>query len=416
MHQESIHIDNPLASEIEELPDGGLLSPQGFTAGGLHAGIKKRKLDLAWLYSQVPAAAAGVYTQNAFKAAPLVVNEASIAVEGSLQGVLVNSGVANACTGKQGLEDAYAMRRLLAQRFGMAEHLGAVLSTGVIGEFLPMDRLSAGIAKIQAFESLRDGQSFEEAIMTTDTVRKRYAVSMSIEGTRVFIGGAAKGSGMIHPNMATMLAFVTTDAAVEPSSLQAALRSAAQDTFNMVAVDGDTSTNDMVLAMANGMAGAAVLSTEHPEWEKFCAGLQIVCGQLAKQIARDGEGATKLIEVWVKGAPSEVDAKKAAKAVILSSLVKSAIFGTDANWGRIVCAVGYSGASVDPDQVDIYLGDLQMMENGMPLKFDEDAAKAYLQESEIRITIDLKVGGAQAVAWGCDLTYDYVRINADYRS
>lgn len=416
MHQESIYIDNPLASEIKELPDGGLLSAKGFTAGGLHAGIKKRRLDLAWLYSQVPAAAAGVYTQNAFKAAPLVVNEASIDVEGRLQGVLVNSGVANACTGKQGLADAYEMRRLLAERFGMAEHLGAVLSTGVIGEFLPMDKLSGAVAEIDDFASAQDVQSFEEAIMTTDTIRKHYAVSMDIEGTRIAIGGAAKGSGMIHPNMATMLAFVTTDAKVEPASLQTALRSVTQDTFNMVAVDGDTSTNDMVLALANGAAEGPLLSTQHPEWQKFCTGLQIVCGQLAKQIARDGEGATKLIEVLVKGAPSEADAKKAAKTVILSSLVKSAVFGTDANWGRIVCAVGYSGASFDPDQVDIYLGGLQMMQGGMPVGFDEAAAKAYLEESDIRIVIDLRVGEAQAVAWGCDLTYEYVRINADYRS
>ncbi len=399
-----------------KIVEGGITSAKGFHASGLYCGIKKKRLDLAWCYSEVPANAAGVYTMNQFQAAPLVVTKASIAVEQKLQAILVNSGVANACTGEQGLRDAYAMRQLLAGHFQIKDEYVAVTSTGVIGDLLPMDKITQGIAQITDWQTCTEPHLFEQAIMTTDLVSKRVAVETIIDGKVITIGGAAKGSGMIKPNMATMLGFVTTDAAVDPHSLQAALRQVTDESFNMIAVDGDTSTNDMVLVLANGMAGNDLLTAEHPEWSKFLAALHHVCQELAKKIARDGEGATKLIEVQVSGARNVEVARGIGKTIIMSSLVKTAMFGKDPNWGRIVCAIGYSGQEMDPNKVEVSLGPINVFKKGVPTHFDEAQAVKYLEEEHIQIFVELGLGETQAVAWGCDLTYDYVRINAAYRT
>ncbi|MFC4402667.1 bifunctional ornithine acetyltransferase/N-acetylglutamate synthase [Gracilibacillus xinjiangensis] len=394
---------------------GNIGSAKGFKAGGLHCGIRKQKIDFGWFYSEVPAHAAGVYTTNAFQAAPLKVTQESIATEGKLQAVVVNSGIANACTGKQGLVDAYDMRKSFAEAVGVQEHLAAVASTGLIGELLPMDRIHKGISQINDTEH-QGAEKFETAILTTDTHAKGIAIELEIDGESVVIGGAAKGSGMIHPNMATMLGFVTTDANIESSELSAALKSITNKSFNMITVDGDTSTNDMVLVLANGKAGNDKLSAKHEDWDKFYQGLKFVCEYLAKEIARDGEGASKLVEVTVDGSFSDESAAAIAKSIISSNLVKTAIHGADANWGRIITAIGYSGQSLDPDKVSIYLGDILVVENGVPHKFDEDEAKQYLLQDEVAIIAKLGDGNGKATAWGCDLSYEYVRINASYRT
>ncbi|SER28092.1 glutamate N-acetyltransferase [Gracilibacillus ureilyticus] len=397
------------------IENGNIATAKGFKAGGLHCGIRKQKIDFGWFYSEVPANAAGVYTTNVFQAAPLKVTQESIGKENKLQAVVVNSGIANACTGKQGLEDAYDMRKLFAEAVGVEEHLAAVASTGLIGELLPMERIHKGISQINNTEH-HGADKFETAILTTDTHEKGIAIELEIDGEKVVIGGAAKGSGMIHPNMATMLGFVTTDAAIEGSELSAALKSITNKSFNMITVDGDTSTNDMVLVLANGKAGNSTLSEKHKDWEKFYQGLKFVCEYLAKEIARDGEGASKLVEVCVEGSFSDESAAAIAKSIISSNLVKTAIHGADANWGRIITAIGYSGQSLDPDKVSIFLGDILVVENGVPHKFDEDEAKQYLLQDEVKITAKLGDGNGKATAWGCDLSYEYVRINASYRT
>lgn len=396
------------------LDNGGVTSPKGFRANGLHCGIRKSRLDLGWLYSEVPAEACGVFTTNAFQAPPLKVTQESLKKENKLQGILVNSGNANACTGEEGLKNAYDTRAGLSKQIGIPEHYISVVSTGVIGQQLPMEKLTKGIEGIQITDN--DGEAFEKAILTTDTVTKHVAVQIEIDGTHVTIGGAAKGSGMIHPNMATMLGFVTTDADVVQEDLHAALKEITDSTFNMITVDGDTSTNDMVLVLANGMANNSTLSKNHPEWETFKNGLAVVCEALAKKIARDGEGATKLIEVQVTGAEEEASAKAIAKTIVGSSLVKTAVYGTDANWGRIICAVGYSGKPIDPDKIKVSIGPVQVVEKGIPLDFDEETAKDYLLNDTVQIFVDLGQGTEKAIAWGCDLTYDYVKINAMYRT
>ncbi|CAH0117990.1 Arginine biosynthesis bifunctional protein ArgJ [Paenibacillus sp. CECT 9249] len=409
---------------VEELPytivpDGSVTTPAGFRAGGLHCGLKKTtRFDLGAIVCEVPATAAAVYTTNVFQAAPLQVTRDSISQEGKLQAVLVNSGNANACTGKQGEEDAYRMRSTLAQRLGIAEHYVAVASTGVIGELLKMDRVLKGVESLPA--KLTDQNSgaddFCQAILTTDLVKKECCVQVRVDGKIVTIAGAAKGSGMIHPNMATMLAFMTTDAEIERESLQRLLGQTTDVTFNMITVDGDTSTNDMLVAMASGLAGNNKLHEGHPDWPAFAAAFRRVCEHLAQAIARDGEGATKLIEVNVAGAATEEGARAIAKTVIGSSLVKSAVFGADANWGRIIAAVGRSGVPVDPETVDIRIGDIVMLEQSRPIPFDEEAALEYLKGQTVVIHVDLHMGQGEATAWGCDLTYDYVRINAAYRT
>lgn len=397
------------------LKEGSVTSPKGFKAGGMHCGIKRQRLDLGYIFSETPAVTAGVYTTNRFQAPPLLVTQESIQTEGKTQAIIVNSGIANSCTGDEGLENAYTMRNRFANKLGIKEHYVAVTSTGVIGVQLPMEKIEDGIQKIvdPSHESV---ENFEQAILTTDTVKKNIAVQMEIDGKTVTIGGAAKGSGMIHPNMATMLGFVTTDAQIDQDSLSKALKQITNKTFNMITVDGDTSTNDMVLVMANGQSQASSLSPQHPDWDIFLNGLTFVCETLAKKIARDGEGATKLIEVKVRGGVSTEDAQKVAKAVISSNLVKTAIYGADANWGRIICAVGYSDVEILPKNISVYLGPIKVVEKGLPYTFDEEKAKEYLEQEDVLIDVDLGMGENEGIAWGCDLTYDYVKINASYRT
>lgn len=396
------------------LADGHVTSPKGFKAGGLHCGLKRKRPDLGWIFSEVPGAAAGVYTTNLFQAAPLLVTKESIAQKHQLQSIVINSGNANACTGEEGMANAYEMRKLTAEQFGIPEHLTAVASTGVIGEQLPMDTLTQGLKQMSLNDV--DVDLFEKAILTTDTCVKHIAVQVVIDQKVVTIGGAAKGSGMIHPNMATMLSFITTDTLVEQEDLLAALKQVTNKTFNMITVDGDTSTNDMVLTLANGLAGNKVLNKNHEQWAIFIDAFQYVSETLAKMIARDGEGATKLIEVEVSGAETNEAAQVISKSVVGSNLVKTAVFGTDPNWGRIICAAGYSGTPIDTTNINVKLGTILVVHNGLPVSFSEIEAKKYLSQDVIHISIQLGDGDGQATAWGCDLTYDYVKINASYRT
>jgi len=407
------------AAPFRVVADGSIATPKGFKAGGLHCGLKKStRHDLGAIVCEVPASAAGVYTTNLFQAAPLKVTRESIGSGGLLQAVIVNSGNANACTGKQGEADAYEMRSRFAESIGVAADQVAVASTGVIGELLKMDKVRSGIDALPARldGGIAGAEGFCQAILTTDLVQKMVCVELELDGKRVSVAGAAKGSGMIHPNMATMLGFVTTDAAIGSESLQALLRQATDLTFNMITVDGDTSTNDMLVAMASGLAGNEELTPEHEGWTAFAAAVRYVCEVLAKAIARDGEGATKLVEVQVRGAESDAAAQAIAKTIIGSSLVKSAMFGADANWGRIIAAIGRAGQPVNVDTVDIRLGHILTLEQSRPVVFDEADALEYLKGDTIELIVDLHMSGGKATAWGCDLTYDYVRINAAYRT
>ncbi|OPX88813.1 MAG: Arginine biosynthesis bifunctional protein ArgJ [Pelotomaculum sp. PtaB.Bin104] len=395
---------------------GGVTAATGFQAGAAEAEIKyKLKKDIALIYSTVPAAAAGVFTTNRVKAAPLLVTMPRVA-GGRAQAIVVNSGNANACNGDEGVQDAVTMAAAAAAALEVPEELVLVASTGVIGQKMPMDRVLAGILKAAGRISPVGGAQAAEAIMTTDTFTKEAARQIEVNGKVVTIGGMAKGAGMIHPNMATMLCFITTDAAIAAADLDKALRHAADQSFNMITIDRDTSTNDMVVVLANGLAGNTEITSEEPAFITFQEALTGVCTSLAVAIARDGEGATRLIQVEVRHAPTIADARLAARAVAGSNLVKAAIFGRDANWGRIICAAGYSGANFDPGLVDIFLGDEQVTKNGCSLEFSEERALEFLNGDSVSITLDLKSGEAGAVAWGCDLTYDYVRINGDYRT
>ena len=405
---------NDMQDKIKEVA-GGITAARGYLAAGIRSGCKNGKRDLALLYSRKPAAVAGVFTQNKVKAHPLLLTRERVA-KGIARAVVINSGNANACNGSGGMEDARKMTAEVSRLMGMEEESVVVASTGVIGQPMPMDKIISGIEVAVSELNAGGGADAAEAIMTTDTVIKETAVALEMGGVRVTIGGMAKGSGMIHPNMATMLGFITTDAVVSPEALKAALGYAVERSFNMITVDGDTSTNDMVLVMANGAAGGPELSTDSKEFIVFQKALLEVCTRLAKMVARDGEGATKLLEVKVSNAGTEEDARLAAKAVASSSLVKSAVFGRDANWGRILCAVGYSGAHFDPQQVDIFIGAEQVAKAGGALNFSEENALQILSAGEVVIAVDLKTGRFGATAWGCDLTYDYVKINADYRS
>jgi glutamate N-acetyltransferase / amino-acid N-acetyltransferase len=402
--------------DIQHIAEGTIVTPKGFKTAGVHAGLRYTKKDLGVVVCDVPASCAAVYTQSHFQAAPLKVTQQSIAVEQKLQAVIVNSACANACTGEQGLKDAYEMRKLCAEQFGIAPHLVAVASTGVIGEFLPMDKIRTGIKQLRPSNLTEDAIAFQTAILTTDTVMKKTCYQTVIDGKEVTIGGAAKGSGMIHPNMATMLAFITTDANISSDSLQAALRSITDVSFNQITVDGETSTNDMVIVLASGLAENKELTPNHPEWPKFYEALKKTCEDLAKQIAKDGEGATKLIEVRVTGAANDEEAKEVAKKIVGSNLVKTAVYGADANWGRIIGAIGHSDAAVDPNNVDVSIGEIVMLKASQPQAFSEEAATAYLQNEEIVIEVNLHIGDGRGTAWGCDLTYDYVKINASYRT
>jgi glutamate N-acetyltransferase/amino-acid N-acetyltransferase len=395
---------------------GGVTAPQGFLAAGVAAGIRKKgKKDVAVVYSEVPAKTVAVYTINKFKAAPLKVTEENL-VNGQAQAIVINSGVANACMGQEGMESALKTAEITAGLLGIKSDDVVVASTGLIGAPLPMDKLETGIKEAVAGLVKTGGTTAAEAIMTTDLVKKEIAVELELGGKIVTIGAMAKGSGMIHPNMATMLGFITTDAAIEVHCLKKILKETVNCSFNMISVDGDTSTNDMVVLMANGKAQNPLITLDSEYYEIFQSAIMEICITLAKMIAQDGEGATKLIEVKVNSALTLEDARKAALAICSSSLVKSAIFGEDANWGRIITALGYSGAEVNPDLVDVYLGDLLMAKKGTGLSFDENKAKEILSKQEITITVDLNLGSYTAKAWGCDLSYEYVRINAEYRS
>ncbi|WLR53862.1 bifunctional ornithine acetyltransferase/N-acetylglutamate synthase [Mesobacillus subterraneus] len=401
---------------IKSVPDGSILTPKGFQCGGVHAGLRYTKLDLGMIVSEIPASCAAVYTTSHFQAAPLVVTQQSIAKENVLRAIVVNSACANACTGEQGYQDALKMRSLAAAKMGIPEHQVAVASTGVIGEFMQMEKIESGIENLVIGKSADNAEYFQTAILTTDTVMKSCCYSARIDGITVSIGGAAKGSGMIHPNMATMLGFLTTDANISSEHLTAALKDVTNITFNQITVDGDTSTNDMVLVMANGAAGNQPLDPNHPEWGIFVDLLKESSASLAKQIAKDGEGATKLIEISVSGAMSEEEARVVGKQIAGSNLVKTAVYGADANWGRIIGAIGQSGASINPNTVDISLGEITMLKNSTPVAFDEDHAREYLMNDKVEIFVDLHLGEGKGMAWGCDLSYDYVKINASYRT
>ncbi len=401
---------------MQILENGSVTSPRGFTAAAVAAEIKYTgRTDLAVVYSTVPAQAAAVYTLNKFKAAPLQVTEQNIS-NGVAQAIVVNSGIANAGMGAEGMRLAREMSDCAAEALHIAKDDVVIASTGVIGMPLPMDRVKNGIQKVSQALYADGGHDAARAIMTTDTVCKEMAVQLRIDGKLVTIGAMAKGSGMIHPNMATMLGFITTDVNIDNKALQAAFKANIDDSFNMVSVDGDTSTNDMVVILANGQAGNAVLTEESPEFPAFKQALRDICIEMAQKIAGDGEGATKLVECTVTGAATKEDARLAAKAIIASSLVKTAIYGNDANWGRIACAAGYSGAQFDPDKVNIFIGDVQVAQNGMGLAFDEAKATETLKQKKVNILVKFNIGTEEATAWGCDLTYDYVSINADYRS
>jgi glutamate N-acetyltransferase/amino-acid N-acetyltransferase len=393
-----------------------ITSPKGFISTGIHSGMKKRKLDLGAIICSVPATAAAVYTTNAFQAAPLLVTQENIGVEGKLRAIVVNSGNANACTGERGISDAKDTVRLTAELLKIPIHQVGVASTGVIGQYLPMEKLLTGLKQVISNANKTGGSSFAQSILTTDTSTKEVQVTMNIDGKKITIAGVAKGSGMIHPNMATMLSFITTDAVIHPHHLQTLLWQTTDKTFNMITVDGDCSTNDTVMVMASGLAENASLHPNHPDWVAFQAGFTFVCQELAKLIARDGEGATRLIEVHVNGANSTEMARKVAKAIVGSNLVKSAVFGADANWGRILCAAGYGEPLLRTDHIKIKLGPILVVDRGQPIDFDETSAKEVLKQETVDIFVDLHQGDQEATAWGCDLTYDYVKINASYRT
>lgn len=393
--------------------EGNVASPLGFSADGLHAGFKKRKLDFGWIVSEVPASVAGVYTTNKVIAAPLIVTRQSVKKAQKMKAIVVNSGIANSCTGVQGMEDAYTIQKWTAEKLGVEPDLVGVASTGVIGDLLPMDTLKTGLSKLVVNGNSDD---FSKAILTTDTMVKTVAVTEKFGRDEVTMAGVAKGSGMIHPNMATMLAFITCDANISSETLQLALSQNVETTFNQITVDGDTSTNDMVLVMSNGCTLNEEILPNTPEFDKLSAMLNYVMQELAKMIAKDGEGASKLIEVNVKNAPNALDARMIAKSVVGSSLVKTAIFGEDPNWGRILAAVGYAGVDVPVDNIDIFLGDVPVMLKSSPVEFEAEEIQDVMHEDEITITVDLHAGEAQGKAWGCDLSYSYVKINALYRT
>jgi glutamate N-acetyltransferase/amino-acid N-acetyltransferase len=402
--------------------EGGVTAAQGFLATGIYAGIKKKRKDMALVYSIVPAKGAGTFTTNVVKAAPVKWDIRVTKESTFVQAVVLNSGVANACTGTEGDLNNERMAQAVAKAMNLPAEAVYTASTGVIGKQLPIEVIQEGVKLLAADlkEGKEAGTLAAEAIMTTDTYSKEYAVSFQVDGKEVKIGGMAKGSGMIHPNMATMLGVVTTDLAISKELLQEALSADVKRTFNMISVDRDTSTNDSLLLLANGIAGNKEITKKDADYDNFCEALNTVTTELAKKMAADGEGATKLFEVQVVGASSEEEAIILSKSIITSNLVKTAVFGNDANWGRILCAMGYSGVNFDPDQVDLSIesadGNLKLVENGMATDYSEEIATKILSAKEVKAIADLKSGSASAIAWGCDLSYDYVKINADYRS
>ena len=402
---------------------GGVTAAKGFMAAGVEAGIKyQNRKDMAMVYSKTPCRAAGVFTTNVVKAAPVLWDKEVVESEWEAQAIVVNSGIANACTGKLGYEYCRETAGAAADALEISPQSVLICSTGVIGMQLPMEKMTEGVRMLA--NAIKPGEEAgtdaAKAIMTTDTRNKQVAVKVTIGGKEVTIGGMCKGSGMIHPNMCTMLAFVTTDVNISKKLLQEALSADVQDTFNMVSVDGDTSTNDTLLVLANGQAGNPEITEKGADYDTFVEALHYVNETLAKKIAGDGEGATALFEVKVIHADNKEDAKTLAKSVITSSLTKAALFGHDANWGRILCALGYSGAKFDPEAIELYLessaGKILIFKDGMAADYSEEEATRILSCSEVTALVDMKMGEAEATAWGCDLTYDYVKINADYRS
>lgn len=395
---------------------GGVTAAQGFVAGGLHCGIRKPKKDLAIIHSTKPACVAGVFTSNKMKAAPILVDRIQIQNSQFTSAIVVNSSNANACTGERGLNDAWEMIDSTAAALNLPREQVLVSSTGVIGQYLPMDKIKTGICEL-ALKLTRGGnKDAAEAIMTTDTFSKEVAVRFAVGSSIVTIGGMAKGSGMIAPNMATMLAFITTDAVIAQSVLQAALQIANNHSFNRITVDGDMSTNDMVLVLANGMARNEEIRENTITFRLFLAAFEYVLIKLAKMIARDGEGATKLVEIVVSGARTEEEAVQAARSVANSNLVKTAIHGADPNWGRILCAVGYSGIEFNPDKVEISFNDIPIVQQNYEIVFDEEKIKGVLRQENVTIAIHLNQGSASARFWTCDLTKEYIDINASYRT
>ena len=400
--------------------EGGVCAPKGFVAGGLHCGVRKNKdkKDLAMIACETPCTAAALYTQNKVFGAPIAVTREHLK-DGTAQAVVCNSGNANTCNA-DGVQKAKAMAALAAEALGLTPKDIIVASTGVIGQPLDLTPIEQGIRALAPQLSKEGGLAAAQAIMTTDTIHKEVAVEFELDGKAVRIGAIAKGSGMIHPNMATMLSFITTDAAIDKEPLALALKEVVQQSYNMISVDGDTSTNDMVAILASGLAGNPRIQGEGPALEKFIAALKQVCVTIAKLLAGDGEGATRLLECLVTGAPDAACAKIVAKSVICSSLFKTAMFASDANWGRILCAIGYADAQFSVSTIDVTLssvkGSVQVCKDGFGVEFSEEKAKEVLLEKEIQIHIDMKQGDGKATAWGCDLTYDYVRINGDYRT
>ena len=400
--------------------EGGVTAAQGFVAGGIHCGVRKNKSkpDLAMIYSEAPCAAAAVYTQNLVKGAPILVTQKNIA-DGAAKAVICNSANANTCNA-DGEEKAQAMCDLTAQALGIAPQDVVVASTGVIGQVLPIEPIAAGIPELVKALSADGSHAAATAIMTTDTIAKEAAAEVEIGGKTVKVGGISKGSGMIHPNMATMLCFVTTDCAISPAMLDKAIHQVTEKTFNMISVDGDTSTNDTFAILANGAAGNPEITAPGPDYDAFAEALEAVCRQLSKLMAGDGEGATKLLVCRVDGAMDLSMARTVSKSVICSTLFKAAMFGADANWGRVLCAIGYSGAAVDVNKIDVSFrsakGQVDVCQNGAGIPFSEEKASQVLSEHEIEILVHLHLGEASAEAYGCDLTYDYVKINGDYRT
>lgn len=404
---------------------GGIVAAKGFKAAGIEVGIKEGhsgKKDMAMIFSDVPCKTAGTFTTNRVKAAPVIWDREIVTGGNDTRAIVVNSGIANACTGKEGYGYCKDIAKKASEALNIHEESVLVASTGVIGQQLPMDKISKGIEMLSScLGNTKDyADMAAEAIMTTDTHSKQIAIQTEIGGKTVTIGGMCKGSGMIHINMCTMLGFITTDCAISKKMLQKALSETVEDTFNMVSVDGDTSTNDTVLLMANGLAENKEINEENDDYYTFKAAIVEVATYLSKQIAGDGEGATALFEVKVINALSKAQAVTLSKSIVTSSLTKAAIYGHDANWGRILCAMGYSGADFNPETVDIYFeskaGKIKIVENGTATDYSEDEATKILSEPEVTAIADIKMGAMEATAWGCDLTYDYVKINADYRS
>ena len=403
--------------------NGGITAPKGFLASGLNAGIKNQtKKDMAMVFSSTPCAAAGVFTSNLVKAAPVKWDKELVTTSPYVQAVVVNSGIANACTGAEGLGYCADTAAEAAAALNIPKTAVLVASTGVIGKQLPIDKIKYGVTALSKVlgSSREDAKLAAEAIMTTDTKSKEVACTLELGGKQVTVAGMCKGSGMIHPNMCTMLCFVTTDAAISHELLQKALSDDVVDTFNMISVDGDTSTNDTVLVMANGQAENTPITKEGEDYKTFCEALHFIMLELSKKIAGDGEGCTCLFEATVIGAKDKNQARTIAKSVVCSSLTKAAVFGHDANWGRILCAMGYSGAQFDPEVVDIWLeskaGTIKIVENGIATDYSEETATKILSEEEVIAKMDIKEGNETATAFGCDLTYEYVKINGDYRS